>query len=416
MPETSVKLTPITVALNDLLLDPNNPRFATSLNLQAAVPDEDVSAEQQRVRDLFVTSDRASDSSSQDDDSDVNEGPVEIGDLITKMDQIGFVPIDQIVVRKLQCKSERQQFVVIEGNRRVSAAKYLLERKPSANPETKKHNDWVADTVRELDVLLLNTEGLSEAEVHHQIGVILGLRHFGSVLGWGPLAKAVNIFNEYMATEPAQTTFALDPKRLTLVEKLLSVPRAHVRSALATYIAYRQLQEAFPQAPPRPKHYSLIQACVNNRKLIVSGFVEQDKTTYELTAPSVEAINGACEFQTRDDPKAPGEPPNILIEDKSVIAFAGLIGDAASNPDNAVRAFAASLRDEVLHKDRTLADAVNNLKTFKSDRVWTEALSKLLDKAEKELDLKDFRPMGNDLLKLEEAQKAFKNVRKILSV
>src|ERR1700733_5791918 len=219
MPETSVKLTQITVALNDLLLDPNNPRFATSLNLQAAVPDADVPAAQQRVRDLFVASDRASDSSSHDDDSDVHEGPVEIGDLIAKMDQIGFVPIVGIVVRKLQGKSKHQQFVVIEGNRRVSAAKYLFERKPGAKPETQEHHKWVADTVKELGVLLLNTEGLSEAEVHHQIGVILGLRHFGSVLGWGPLAKAVNIFNEYLTTEPAQETFALETTRLGLVEE-----------------------------------------------------------------------------------------------------------------------------------------------------------------------------------------------------
>ena len=414
MPETTVKLTPIKVGLSDLLLDPNNPRFATSLKLQADVPDADVPSAQQRVRELFVTSDRASDSSSQDEDSDVVEGPVEIGDLIAKMDQIGFVPIDQIVVRKLQVESKQQQYVVIEGNRRVSAAKFLFERKPGAKPETQEHNKWVADTVRVLDVLLLNTEGLSEAEVHHQIGVILGLRHFGSVLGWGPLAKAVNIFNEYLATEPAQKAFILETKRLTSVENRLSVPRAHVRSALATYIAYGQLQEAFPQGPPRPKHYSLIQACVTNRKLIASGFVKQDQNTYQLTAASVEAINGVCEFQTRED--APNEPPNILAEDKSVTAFAGLYGDAASAPDDAVRSFAASLLDQVLHKDRTLADAVDNLKTFKSDRVWTEALKNLLDKAEEKLDLKEFHPMGNDLLKLEEARKAFKNVRMILGV
>jgi hypothetical protein len=84
----------------------------------------------------------------------------------------------------------------------------------------------------------------------------------------------------------------------------------------------------------------------------------------------------------------------------------------------------------VFHKERSLEDASNHLKSFMSDRVWTEALNKLLDKVaappEEGIEMPDdgaerlcvsnFHPIGNELMQLEEAQKAFKNLRRILDL
>lgn len=412
MPEASIRLTPTRVALVDLLLDPNNPRFATSLNLPSPVPDDQIPSSQQRVRDLFVGTESGFDSGSQEDDLDVPEGPVEVGDLVEKMKQVGFIPIDQIVVRRLEVDSEPAQYVVIEGNRRVRAAKFILEGQPESRPEKRAHHEFVLDTLRELDVLVLETQNLSAEQIDRQIGVILGLRHFGSVLGWGSLAKAVNIYNEYMATAPVQETFALDNRRVTAVEARLSVPRRDVRRALATYIAYRQLQESLPQGP-RPRHYTLIQACVTNTKLAGSRFIEADPNTFELSPASIENLEKVCEFSIRDT--TPGDF-KILEDEKAVASLALLVNDAAAHKDEAVRAFAFSVQEEVLQKERPLGDAVSNLKTFKSERKWTESLRALLEKAEEELDASDFHPIGNDLLKLEAARRAFKNVRTLLQV
>ena len=61
-------------------------------------------------------------------------------------------------------------------------------------------------------------------------------------------------------------------------------------------------------------------------------------------------------------------------------AFGTLAADAANHREAAVRAFATGLRDEVIHKTRSLEDAAANLKSFKIERRWTEALEDLLKK------------------------------------
>ena len=371
MPIASVKLKPITVDLDHLYLDPNNPRFAKSLDLAAIVPDNDVPGVQQRVENLFVN-ERDSERESNEDESEAEEGKVRIGDLVRSMQEIGFVPIDRVVVRKLD--GSATDYVVIEGNRRVRAAKYLRGLNIS-NPEQRRKHDEIVPTLEKLDVLLLDTSGLSPAEINHQIGVILGLRHFGQVLGWGTLAKAVNIHDEYMRIPPVLQRFKLEASRISLVHIRLSESRSGVMSALKTYLAYNQLQNAFPIGGPKPTHYSLLQACVTNRKLVAAKFIEQDGNTFELSQSSLEKLNTACEFESRDTQRG-----NILTDPKSVSPFAGLVADAESNRDLAIKAYANSLLSEVLGRQRSLDDAVDDLKSFKSNRVWTEALEALFKK------------------------------------
>lgn len=426
MADASVRLKPIKVALDHLLLDPNNPRFAKSLKLPESVPDTGIAAAQQRLEKLFVN-EKDSEVGSDDDDSEVEEGAVRIGDLIRSMQEIGFVPIDRVVVRRLA--HALSDYVVIEGNRRVRSAKYLQTlRVGEADLEGRKRHEQILKTLKELDVLLLSTDGLSTQQIHDQIGVILGLRHFGQVLGWGTLAKAVNIYHEYVNTQPVQAEFRLDNRRISQVVTRLSQTRSGVMSALKTYIAYKQLQDNFPNGQPKPGHYSLLQACVTNRKLGAAGFIEQDGNTFKISASSLENLNIACEFENRD---ALREEAKILKDPKSVSSFSGLIADAVSHRDAPVKSFAASLRAEVLAKERPLDDAVNNLRSFKNDRVWTDSLEALLVKVvepgaraggapseveKQRLAIKDFQPMGNDLLRLEEARKAFRNVRTILGI
>jgi len=426
MSEASVRLSRISVALDHLFLDPNNPRFAKSLNLPETVADQDIASVQPKLEKLFVN-ERESDAGSDDDESETEEGAIRIGDLIRSMQEIGFVPIDRIVVR--QISQFPGDYVVIEGNRRVRSAKYLATLNiGQADPEARKRHGEVVQTVVKLDVLLLDTEGLTARQMHDQIGVILGLRHFGQVLPWGVLAKAVNIYHEYVNTQPAQLEFRLDSKRVSQVVTRLSQTRSGVISALKTYIAYKQLQDSFPTGAPMPSHYSLLQACVTHGKLRAAGFIEQDANTYKVSAASLEHLNTACEFEHRD---SMSEEKKILRDPKSISSFAGLVSDAASNRDGAIKAFAASLQAEVLAKERTLSDAVDNLRSFKSDSAWTESLGRLLSKivepgapardhpadgVKDRLLIADFTPSGNELLRLEEARKAFKNVRTILGV
>jgi hypothetical protein len=418
--DRSVKLKEISVPLEALYLDPNNPRFARSLNLPTELPDNEIAGAQAQLRKMFT--ERDGDSGADEEGTEI-EGPIRIGELVRSMEQIGFVPIDRVVVRKLA----KGGYVVIEGNRRISAAKYLVDRGPRGTPEERQRYKEIVPSLQKLDVLELAIDGLTPQELHDQIGVILGLRHFGSVLEWEPISKAVNIYNEYRNMPPAQAEFRFDPARISNVGIRLSESRPNVRDALRTYVAFQQLQAAFPHAQPKPDHYSLLLACVTNRKLNTAKFIDQDPNSYQLSAASLEILNTACEFEKRDQL---AEDKKILSKPQSVSRLATLVECATSDEDMAVRAFASSLRDEVLNKDQTLDDAIDNLKTFTSQRVWTGSLEDLMKKVEEpgtsssesdveknqKLYLKDFEPTGNDALKLDDARKAFKNVRLILRV
>jgi hypothetical protein len=424
MSQATVNLQPIQVSLDDLYLDPNNPRFAKSLNLDASVPDEKVAAAQEDVRKLFVVG-NSERKAGEDGSEETEEDTFNIADLVNSMEEIGFIPIDQIVVRKLSNAPDK--YLVVEGNRRVCSAKYILSKPLPTEPNALKVRQAVLATLSSIDALLLVTEGLSETVIHDQIGVVLGLRHFGAVLPWGVLAKAVNIYNEYKLISPSQETFAVEGWRLAQLMARLSQSRSDLTNALKTYIVYLQLQDAFPTTPPRPTHYSLLQACVLNRKLQGAGFIVQDGGTYKIDEASLERLYLVCEFGIRD---RLADDQKILRDPKTVNKLAGLVHTAAGHEDSAVRAFASSLRDEVYHKDRSLEDATNHLKSFMSDRIWTEALDKLLAKVTapsgskfptpddevERLNIDDFHPIGNDQLHLEEADKAFKNLRRILGL
>lgn len=422
MTDKTMQLKPAKIALEKLFLDPNNPRLAKSLNLRTHVEDEGVAAAQTDLARLFVN-DSEADPIVDDEDWQSGEGSVGIGDLVRSMQEIGFVPVDQVVVRRLADASDN--YLVIEGNRRVAAAKFLSNAQPSrAYAERRPEYAENLATLKELDVLVLPTEGLSLEEVHHQIGVILGLRHFGQVLPWGTLARAVNIYHEYLRMAPAQTEFKLDASRISRVATLLSENRGNVLGSLKTYIAYQQLKEAF-SSQLSPSHYSLLQACVVNKKLAAHDYLIADKTTFRQTEESLERLNAICEFEHRDQQ---GEQ-NILPDPKAVSKFAQLVADAHGNPDVAVRGVASLLLENVLEKDKqirmTVEDAAGKLRLFTADRKWVHSLRELLEKValptelevvdEGRLQVKAFDPAGNELMALDEARKAFKNVRRIFS-
>src|SRR3982751_801334 len=98
MSDATVKLQSIKVGLDQLYLDPNNPRFAKSLDLPEKIADEKIAEEQKRIFGLFVN-EQDSDTSVDEDDSQAEVGAVRIGDLVRSMVEIGFLPIDRVVGR-----------------------------------------------------------------------------------------------------------------------------------------------------------------------------------------------------------------------------------------------------------------------------------------------------------------------------
>ncbi len=147
----------LNVSLDQLFLDPNNPRFVGSY--WQDVPEEDIcnaAIQEQATQRL--------------------KAKYDIEKLRANMELNGYLPIDRIVIRLLKDNA----YVVLEGNRRICAAKEL-QRVAARDPEIPKD---VGDSVREIPCLLYTGED-PQASWTFQ-----GLRHITGISDWPAFNKA----------------------------------------------------------------------------------------------------------------------------------------------------------------------------------------------------------------------------------
>jgi hypothetical protein len=165
-------LSPIEVKLDQLLLDPNNPRFSELGEEVDQVPES-----------------RFSESKVQRHAYDNMKKPrFEVTELRETIKEIGFLPMDRIVVRQWKnTTQENKIFVVIEGNRRVTALKWLIELH-EAGKETLTDNQII--NFKNLRVLLLD-DLRAPASVRW---IIPGLRHVSGIKEWGAFQKARAVY------------------------------------------------------------------------------------------------------------------------------------------------------------------------------------------------------------------------------
>jgi hypothetical protein len=101
------QLTPADLKLANIYLDPNNPRFTVSA--WHYIPDDQIALDaiQEATRLRLIKE-------------------FGVGRLRMNMEVNGFLPIDRVVVREFAAN----QYVVLEGNRRICAAKLITPLTP----------------------------------------------------------------------------------------------------------------------------------------------------------------------------------------------------------------------------------------------------------------------------------------------
>ncbi len=159
-----MKLNPTSVIIDDLLLDPNNPRFAD-------ISDENLNVPTQRFADIEVQKNAF--------DKMMN-ARFDVLSLAYSIETVGFLRVDNIVARKL----DNGKYVVIEGNRRVSALKHIIRQsqlglsvlEPKAVQELLK-----------LDILVVDK---TEDETENIGKIIQGIRNVSGVKEWDAYQKA----------------------------------------------------------------------------------------------------------------------------------------------------------------------------------------------------------------------------------
>lgn len=194
-----IDLKPAKINLDNLFLDPNNPRFAS----------EDISPlPESRITEPKIQ-ERLIESMTKE---------IGIDDLVESIQKYGFIKIDRIVVRRL----DGNNYLVLEGNRRVASLKYLINL----------HNNGKLS----LDPNILNT--LNEIEVLVYTGdkpdiawIIQGLRHLTGVKTWPKLQRAKFLTEKFF-----------EEKNLGFREiaRLTGMKSNEVGISIRSYYAYKQ--------------------------------------------------------------------------------------------------------------------------------------------------------------------------------
>jgi len=165
-------LSPIDVQLHELLLDPNNPRFAELGEEIDQVPEARFA--EPKVQQAAFDKMKATKFS--------------VTELRDTIKELGFLPMDRLVVRSWKGASpEGKRYVVIEGNRRVAALKWLLDLH-EAGKET--FSEKQLNSFKGFEVLLLDDQLAPQTARW----IIPGLRHVSGIKEWGPYQKARMVF------------------------------------------------------------------------------------------------------------------------------------------------------------------------------------------------------------------------------
>jgi hypothetical protein len=156
------ELKPVSLPIESIFLDPNNPRFyGTDWQFVAdeRITDPLVQAEvQQRLTKLGL------------------EG------LQMSIEANGYLPIDRVVVREFG----PQQYVVLEGNRRICATKQIIEAQRSGATVSKE----VFESLRKIPTLQYTGSDEDAAWIFQ------GIRHITSIREWSSYSKAKLLVDE----------------------------------------------------------------------------------------------------------------------------------------------------------------------------------------------------------------------------
>ena len=149
------------VALKNLFLDPNNYRFVDHADY-VEVPKEKIADDDVQRRSTGFL---------------LGESTDGIRDLLTSFKKNGWLPIDQIQVRELS----KGKYLVVEGNRRVAALKYLQRRYDENGLDLGALSPDFFSTVP----VVIYEEGNASQHL-----VVMGLAHISGKKKWPPLNQA----------------------------------------------------------------------------------------------------------------------------------------------------------------------------------------------------------------------------------
>lgn len=266
----SYKLKDLTLSPDCLLLDPANPRIVLETREEVLHYTPAQLASEQVQQYVF---------------SIIDKEEYHVAHLIKRIGASGFLPgTHEIIVKGV---GKTGKYLVIEGNRRVTAIKHLLQKPRGLEPA-------VLRTLQKIPVkefIYAGNGSFSEEEI---IDVLMGIIHIDGPLEWGPIEKANYIHRSY--TRVLEKTWGTDQFLYNVgcsrdVAALFTCSVKKIRKELIIYRVYEQLGRK--GYPVKPRHYTLIDLAAGNRSLN-SDYFELDDGDFHLSSHGLERFNNLC--------------------------------------------------------------------------------------------------------------------------
>lgn len=164
------------INIKQVLLDPNNPRFAELGDAIDVIPENRFN-EEKIQKNAYEK---------------MKSTKFDVAELRDTISTIGFLPMDKIVVREWKGNEETEseetkKYVIVEGNRRITALKWLLDLH-EIGKETLTEEQ--IENFTKLEVLVLDQDQAPDSA----LWILPGLRHVSGIKEWGPYQKARAVY------------------------------------------------------------------------------------------------------------------------------------------------------------------------------------------------------------------------------
>ena len=355
------------ISLDEIYLDPNNPRF-TSLKWDD-IPDQQIS-----------------DASIQVATKRKLEEEFSIYKLVDNIQINGFLPIDRVIVKKFA----ENKYVVLEGNRRICAAKNIMELY-KGNPEQVEES--VVDSLKEISCLIYT------GSERQPSWVFQGLRHIIGIQEWPAYNKA-RLLVQLMEDENLS---------LTEVGKKFGLTAYGAGQWVRGYYAFIQAAEESDYTQEIDERaYPYLQEIFSRSNPVFKDWLQWNDTEYKFEE--------ACWSDWALERFIDGLRPVVEYAEKMgvLVAIEPVVRHIVCNP---VRA--RKVLDEINSPNlRIILDPVNLLETYnyeKQDEIFDQAIE-LLGKDIAMIHFKDFlrKDAGGQLAATGAGQGGMEDYRTIL--
>jgi len=256
-----MKLEKIKISIDDLLLDPNNPRFAD-------ISDDALNIDQSKFGDALI----------QEAAFEKMMNPkFDVLTLANSISTVGFVPVDNIVVSKVS----ENLFYVIEGNRRTSAIKYLIKQ---FNLGLSTLSEVEIENLKMIEVLAVDNMENSNLK----IGMIIqGIRNVSGIKEWEAFQKA-QFINQMI-------DFGKQPGEIS---KTIGIPVKEINRYYKTYSVMLQFKTDEEYASKwKPSYFSYFDEIL--KKPALRNFFEFNEETFRFD--NIENIKRFYEWIVPDE-------------------------------------------------------------------------------------------------------------------